>query len=335
MSTGRHAIRRADRGVLVSRCEIVDSDDEVRIVIEITSLYQARPDLTVCCRGRAAATVGPSPIRRRDRSRRVPRVRDCRSRASTGQREPRCCDTAGRTQVFPALRAQQGRGPCALLRAVRRELGPDAPCPCTRLRCREGRRVCAWRRRASRTRCFAAPGSADRPRSRARRAPAARRHAREPDRPPALRRANTTADADARARLPARSPERDGDRRMSSSSSQSQTRRRSVRSPTSRCRRAHATAANDASATPPLRAAPAHAEPRPPIGRQRGYGRRATASGGRRGRSRAQTEAGLPRLTRLPRSQRPAQAARQRRLLWPQQRLATVDGTAGDARSSD
>jgi len=34
---------RGDRGLVVCRCEIIDADDAVRIVIDVTSLYRARP----------------------------------------------------------------------------------------------------------------------------------------------------------------------------------------------------------------------------------------------------------------------------------------------------
>ena len=118
------------------------------------------------------------------------------------------------------------------------------------------------------------------------------------------------------------------------SSSRSRTRRRSARSPTSRCPLAPATAASDAAATPPSEAARTRAGPRPPSERPRGCARRATASGERRTRARGRgREWRRPRIPpRRPR--RAAQAAHLRRSPSLPSRPLTAAGTAGDARSS-
>jgi hypothetical protein len=115
---------------------------------------------------------------------------------------------------------------------------------------RRSQRVRAYRVHGPR---FAASGSADRSRPPERSAQAAGRRVREPGRPPAPRRVDTTADAGETATPPVRAPERDGDRRMSSFSSRSRTRRRSARSPASRCPLVLATAASAATATPRLK----------------------------------------------------------------------------------
>ena len=164
---------------------------------------------------------------------------------------------------------------------------------------------------------FAAPGSADRSRPPERSAQAAGRRVREPRRPLAPRRVDTTADAGETATPPARAPERDGDRRTSSSSSRPRTRHRSARSPTSRCPRVRATAASAATATPPPEAAQAHAGPRPRSELPRGCARRATANGGRRARARVRGREWRRPPRAPPRSRRKRQqqggAARRRR----------------------
>jgi hypothetical protein len=181
---------------------------------------------------------------------------------------------------------------------------------------------------------FAAPGSADRSRPPERSAQAAGRRVREPGRPLAPRRVDTTADAGETATPPARAPERDGDRRMSSFSSRSRTRRRSARSPASRCPLVLATAASAATATPPPEAAQAHAGPRPRSELPRGCARRATANAGRRARARVQGREWRRPPRAPPRSRRQAPAARWRRSPSTRQRLSTAAGIAGGARSS-
>jgi hypothetical protein len=228
------------------------------------------------------------------------------------------------------------------LRAVLRELGPGVPGAghlCNRLiRAAVAEEVSGFRarRRAYRVHGprFAAPGSADRSRPPERSAQAAGRRVREPGRPLAPRRVDTTADAGGTATPPARAPERDGDRRMSSFSSRSRTRRRSARSPASRCPLVLATAASAATATPPPEAAQAHAGPRPRSELPRGCARRATANAGRRARARVQGREWRRPPRAPPRSRRQAPAARWRRSPSTRQRLSTAAGIAGGARSS-
>ena len=193
----------------------------------------------------------------------------------------------------------------------------------------------AARRRAERAHGprFVAPGSADRSRPPERSARAAGRRVRERDRPPAPRRADTIAGAGATAMPPARAPERDGDGHTSSFSSRPRTRRRSARSPASRCPRVLATAASAAAATPRSEAAQVHAGPRPPNQRPRGCARRATASDERRARVRARASKAPPTDTA------PAPAtARASSTLAPLAIAAiaalTAAGTADGARSS-
>jgi hypothetical protein len=142
---------------------------------------------------------------------------------------------------------------------------------------------------------------------------AAGRRVREPGRPPAPHRADTTADAGEKAMPLVPEPERDGDRRTPSSWSRSRTPTGSARSPTSRCPLVPARAASAGLPTRPPEAARARAGPRPRSERQRRCARRATGRGGRRGRTRAQPRAECLLLTTLPRSRQSAPASRRLR----------------------
>ena len=229
----------------------------------------------------------------------------------------------------PATRGRQGTR-CGALR--------ERGCLCTpltrngggdrRLRpCRTGR----WQ--ADRHR-FAELGSADRSKQREPSARADERHERERGRPPAPRRAGTTADAAATAMLPGRALERDVDRRTPESSSRPRTRRRSARSPPSRCPRARAREVSDTVATRPPQGVRARGGHRPLIGRRHGCARRATANGERRSRTRLRARTGPQLPMPPPRPLRPAPAARSRRSPSQRSRPSTAAGTAGGARSS-
>ena len=156
-----------------------------------------------------------------------------------------------------------------------------------------------WPGQAGR-RSFAELGSADRSKLREPSARADGRHKRERGRPPAARRAGTTVDAAATAMPPGRALERDGDRRTPESWSRPRTRRRSGRSPPSRCPRVRARRVSAAAATLPPQGVRARAGPRPLTGRRYGCARRAPASGGHRGPARARASGRRPAAETAP-----------------------------------